>query len=92
MRSDWIISVPKNAAEANALYHQAGRFDRDTAIAIGKFLVQIRDRLKDEHGWQQWVKDNLEFSYRKAMECIEVAEWDGRLSEIKRIAESGPGT
>jgi hypothetical protein len=45
----------------------------ERAIELGKELIQWRQSIGARGGWMQWIKDNLEFSWQKTNEYIQLA-------------------
>lgn len=63
-------------AEANALYQNAevyAQMSMANLAEVGRRLNIIKER--EGHGnWMEWCKANLSFSYRKAKNCMNLAE------------------
>jgi hypothetical protein len=72
-----------SAAQANAIHQQIktlGKLMLADAIAIGKFLVYQKSKVK-HGGWQDWMKDNLQFTERTAQRYMLFFEHRDELEE-----------
>jgi len=71
-----VIDMVRTVAEANATHahiQNTGRMLVEDAIAIGKFLLDQKFKVK-HGGWQAWMKKNLEFNERTAQRYMMLYE------------------
>ena len=70
------LSTEVLAQQANIIYRQAeavATVSMQLVAEAGRRLIVIKDRI-GHGGWEEWMKNNLEFSSRKANQMMKLAE------------------